>query len=106
LGGPEIIVPLPSPPAPSGGKIQPAQLISRSDPIYPPFARVQRIAGNVEVNFKISANGDVKDVVAKGPAVLTQAAVEAVRKWHYVPARLNGVSTETQATTVVAFRLN
>jgi len=106
LEGAEMIIPLSSPPAPSGGKTEPARLISRSDPLYPPFARFQRIAGTVEVNFGISAKGEVKDVTAKGPAVLTQAAVEAVRKSRYAPARLNGVSVETKATTVVAFRLN
>jgi protein TonB len=101
-----MIIPPSSPPAPSGGEIEPARLISRSDPLYPPFARFQRIAGTVEVNFGITAKGEVKDVIGKGPAVLTQAAVEAVRKWRYAPARLNGVSVETKATTVVAFRLN
>ncbi|MCU1241122.1 MAG: TonB family protein [Candidatus Acidoferrum typicum] len=106
LDSPKMLVPLSSPPAPLGGKIEPAQLISRSDPIYPQLAKRQQIAGTVEVNFKISANGEVRDVTAKGPSVLTQAAIEAVQKWRYVPARLNGVSTETKATTVVAFRLN
>jgi protein TonB len=105
LGSPEMLAPLSSPPTPAGGKIEAAQLISRSDPIYPQLARQEQIAGNVEVNFKIGANGEVRDVTAKGPAMLTQAAVEAVQKWHYVPARLNGVSTETRATTVFTFRL-
>jgi protein TonB len=105
LGSPEMLVPLSSPPTPTGGKIEPAQLISRSDPIYPQLARQEQIAGDVEVNFRIGANGEVRDVRAKGPAMLTQAAVEAVQKWHYVPARLNGVSTETAATTVFTFRL-
>ena len=105
LGSPEMLVPLASPPTPAGGKIEPAQLISRSDPIYPKLAMQEQIAGNVEVNFKIGENGEVRDIKAKGPAMLTQAAVEAVQKWHYVPARLNGVSTETKATTVFTFRL-
>jgi protein TonB len=100
-----MLVPLSSPPTPAGGKIEPAQLISRSDPIYPQLAKQEQIAGNVEVNFKIAADGEVRDVRAKGPAMLTQAAIEAVQKWHYVPARLNGVSTETTATTVFTFRL-
>jgi TonB family protein len=87
------------------GDVEPAQLISRKDPIYPPAAKRRNISGAVEVHFKINAKGEVCDLAAiKGAPVLTQAAIEAIREWRYKPARLNGVPTEVQAKTVVNFK--
>lgn len=90
-----------------GGIVQPAQLISHVDPVYPPQARQQGVSGSVEVRFNIGANGDVSNVtVVKGPSVLGQAAIDAVRARKYKPARVNGVPTETSASAVFDFKLN
>jgi TonB family protein len=90
-----------------GGKVEPAQLISRRDPVYPPAAKLANISGTVEAHFKIGPNGEVRDVTAtKGNPALMRAAIDAVREWRYTPARLNGVPVEAQGTAVVAFKLN
>jgi len=98
--------PAPSVP-PTGGKAEPAQLLSRRDPVYPLAAKLSNVSGTVETHFKISANGEVRNVtVTKGNPALIGAAIDAVRQWRYAPARLNGVPVEAQGTAVVAFRLN
>jgi len=75
--------------------------------VYPLAAKLSNVSGTVETHFKISANGEVRNVtVTKGNPALIGAAIDAVRQWRYAPARLNGVPVEAQGTAVVAFRLN
>jgi protein TonB len=77
------------------------------NPIYPADARSSGISGSVELRFKIATNGDVHDVdVVRGPAVLAQAAVDAVLNRKYKPAAVDGVPTETDATAIFDFKLN
>ncbi len=90
-----------------GGAVQPALLLTNINPIYPTEAKEAGISGPVEVRFKISAMGDVHDVVVvKGPEILGQAAVDAVRERRYKPARVDGVPTETDASAIFEFKLN
>jgi TonB family protein len=90
-----------------GGTVQPAQLLTNINPTYPVTAKQSGIAGSVEVHFKISNTGDVQNVVVvKGPQVLAQAAVDAVRERRYKPARVDGVPTETDASAIFDFKLN
>lgn len=90
-----------------GGMVQPAQLISNINPTYPSAAKVDGVAGTVELRFKIGPTGEVHDIsVVKGPAILAQAAVQAVRDRKYKPARVDGVPTETDASAIFDFKLN
>ncbi len=90
-----------------GGAVQPAQLLSNINPAYPVEAKLAGVSGSVELHFRISNTGDVHDiVVVKGPLVLAQAAVNAVRERRYKPARVDGVPTETDASAVFDFKLN
>jgi TonB family protein len=90
-----------------GGAVQPAQLLSNINPSYPASAKVDGISGTVELHFKIGPTGDVHDIaVVKGPAILAQAAVQAVRDRKYKPARVDGVPTETDASAIFDFKLN
>lgn len=90
-----------------GGTVQPAQLISNSNPQYPTEAKDEGISGAVELHFKISANGEVREIsVVKGPRILAEAAVDAVRARRYKPARVDGVPTETDASATFDFKLN
>jgi len=62
-------------------------------------ARTMGISGPVELEFTVGADGAVKDVrVIKGHPVLGSAATEAVLRWHYEPARLNGIAVETRSS--------
>lgn len=93
--------------APRPGFIEPAQLLSVKNPAYPPLAKEQGISGTVEVHFRINTSGEVYDVsVSKGPTMLGDAAVEAVRDRHYRAAMVGGIPVETDGTAVFVFKLN
>lgn len=98
--------PPPAAPAPRvGGRVQSAKLISSPPPTYPSVARAQRLQGEVVLDASIDANGHVTEVsVVSGPAMLQQAAIDAVRRWRYEPALLNGQPVPTQAQVRVHFR--
>ena len=90
-----------------GGSVQPAQLLSSINPVYPALARQSGASGTVELRFKIGINGDVSDIyVVKGSAIFAQAAVEAVGYRKYKPARVEGVPVETEASAIFDFKLN
>jgi TonB family protein len=81
-------------------------LIQSSVPIYPPLAKTAHVAGTVELHATISTNGTIKDLRAvSGPAMLRQAAVDAVRNWRYKPYRLNNQPVQVETTISVVFTL-
>ncbi len=89
------------------GKFDPPQLVKRKDPVYPIVAKTTGISGSVELQFTITADGEVRDVSANsGNPILVRAAVEAVKAWRYQPARLGGVPVESQSTTIFNFKPN
>lgn len=54
---------------------------------YPELAKKNNIHGTARVQIVVAPDGNVKDVrVLGGNPVLTQAAVEAAKKWKYEPA--------------------
>jgi protein TonB len=64
------------------------------------------VAGTVELHATITTNGTIKDLRAvSGPALLRQAAVDAVRNWRYKPYRLNNQPVEVETTINIVFTL-
>jgi TonB family protein len=60
---------------------------SRVAPVYPDLARKLHLRGVVKLIVVIAPDGQVKSTeVIGGNPVLTQAAIDAVRKWKYEPA--------------------
>jgi protein TonB len=89
-------------PAGSAGKLDPARLLSRTDPLYPAGAKA---SGRVELHFTIGTDGWVHNVtVVTGNALLARAAVEAVQGWRYSPARLGGTPVQSEASTEFVFK--
>jgi TonB family protein len=87
-----------------GGDVKSPVLISSVMPIYPSMARSTGIAGNVVLQASISPAGSVVATkVLSGPPVLRQAAVDAVRRWKYRPAMLNGDVVAVDITVTLAF---
>lgn len=81
-------------------------LIQKTPPVYPNIARSARVAGTVELHAVIAKNGTIKDLqVVSGPAMLRQAAADAVRTWRYRPYKLNNEPTEVETTINVIFSL-
>jgi len=73
-------------------------------PIYPPVAKSAGVAGKVVVQASVNASGVVVATkVLSGPAMLRQAAVDALRRWKYQPATLNGSPVAVDITVTMSF---
>ena len=98
--------PVPTDPIRVGGDIVPPTRISYAPPVYPPIAVQAKVDGTVELEAVIDAAGAVTDVrVLRSIPLLDRAAIEAVRRWRYTPARLNGVPVAVVMTVKVTFTL-
>ena len=96
----------PAPATPPGGDVKAARLLSSVDPVYPPVAKSQHIAGDVRIDALIDANGRVSSMkVLSGPALLHQPAMDALRQWKYQPATLNGTAVPMHLTVTIQFHL-
>ncbi|MDL2718624.1 MAG: TonB family protein, partial [Acidobacteriota bacterium] len=67
-------------------------LVSRMDARYPDAARRMNLTGDVVLRIVVEGTGSVGriDVLTAQPAGMTEAAVDAVRRWTYRPARVHG----------------
>jgi protein TonB len=77
-------------------------LLHKVEPEYPAIARPARLEGRVVLQAVIARDGTVEDVeiVHSTSRVFDEAALEAVRRWRYTPALLNGRAVR------VVFRVN
>ena len=77
-------------------------------PVYPPQALKDGIVGTVYLETKIDALGTVSAVkVTKSDAdVLNDAAMEAVRKWRFTPAKKDGKDIACTVTIPFKFQLS
>lgn len=75
------------------------------DPDYPAKAAAAKIEGPVVLSVTVGQDGSVLEVgpVKCGQAVLEQAAIAAVKKWHYKQPVLHGQPVEVQGDVVVDF---
>jgi tetratricopeptide (TPR) repeat protein len=86
--------------------LQEAMLLTRVAPNYPPFARQARVQGGVRFTAIIGTDGEILNLTfISGPALLKDAAAEAVRKWIYKPTLLNGQPVEVVTQIDVEFKL-
>lgn len=89
---------------PIGGRIVLPVKTNDVHPAYPHVARRARIGGVVVLEAIITAEGHVADVrIAASAPLLDDAAVAAVRRWQYEPARLNHRRVAVPVTINVAF---
>ena len=96
----------PAPPTINSQQARPGALIYHVAPTYPTSARTRHIEGTVTLLATISASGRVAHVQPlSGPPELLRAATEAVRRWRYTPARLDGQPVEIQLEISIEFRL-
>jgi protein TonB len=94
------------PPA-TAGQMETPKLIASPNPLYPAAARAQSLEGVVTLDALVDAAGNVAEVKAlSGPMLLRQAAIDALRRWKYQPARLNGLPTSTHMQVNIAFKLH
>ncbi len=84
-----------------------AQLVSRVDPSYPLLAKQMKVQGAVILEALISRTGSIQDIqVLSGPAILSEAAREAVKQWHFKPYYQGGRPVETEARITVNFTIS
>jgi hypothetical protein len=59
-------------------------IVKLTPPLYPPLARQAAIKGDVDIVLAIRVDGSVESaVVASGPPLLKQAALDSVQQSHY-----------------------
>ena len=101
------VAPPPPPAAPPiriGGDVKPPRLLSSTLPVYPSIARSTGIEGSVVVEASIGPAGNVVATkVISGSPMLRQAALDALRRWKYQPATLNGEPVTVQTTVTIQF---
>jgi TonB family protein len=69
-------------------------IVTRVAPAYPELARRMHVGGKVMLLVTIQADGSVSATkVESGHALLTAAAEDAVRRWHFSP---NPEATESE----------
>jgi TonB family protein len=84
-----------------------AQVISKVDPSYPLLAKQMKVQGAVVLEALISKSGSIQDIeVLSGPAILSEAAREAVKQWHFKPYYQGGQPVETEARVTVNFTIS
>jgi periplasmic protein TonB len=84
-----------------------AQVVSRVDPSYPLLAKQMKVQGAVILEALISKTGSIQDIhVLSGPAILSEAAREAVKQWHFKPYYQSGQPVETEARITVNFTIS
>ncbi len=85
-----------------------AEVVSQPvQPGYPMLARQMRVQGSVILQALISRDGSIQDLhVLSGPAILANAAQDAVRQWRFKPHYIGNEAVETQAKITVNFTIS
>jgi periplasmic protein TonB len=97
----------PKAPVRVGGRVKEPKLMRRVDPMYPALAKQVHLQGSVLIEAILDEQGNVTELrVISGPALLIQAAIDAVRLWKYEPTYLNEQAVPVQLNVTVTFRLN
>lgn len=93
-----------SAPVQSGSLLKPPKLVSSVLPVYPQIAQSAGVDGDVVIQASLDQNGNVAAAKAlAGPLMLRQAAIDAVRRWKYEPALLDGKPVPTEMTVRIRF---
>jgi protein TonB len=102
-GEPDAASPEPYAALPFGG--EPPVLKTRVEPQYPAAARKAGVGGEVVLQVVVERDGTIGGVFAvqDAPMGLTEAATDAVRRWVYTPARLDGRPIAVLKTVRVRF---
>jgi TonB family protein len=87
---------------------QTAQVVARPvDPSYPLLAKQMKVQGAVVLQALIGRSGGIDDLhVLSGPAILSSAAMEAVKQWRFKPYLQDGKPVDTQARITVNFTIS
>lgn len=89
------------------GEANAPRFIHRAMPVYPPLARRRGREGRVVLALLIDKTGKVRKIdVAEGAGFgLTEAAIAAVKRSTFAPARVHGKEVASRAVLPIRFRL-
>lgn len=85
-----------------------AAYLHNPKPEYPALAMRRQWEGKVVLKVRVLADGTVAAVTvatSSGHEVLDEAALEAVRAWHFVPAKQGGKAVESTVNVPINFNL-
>lgn len=86
--------------------LDPALLIYRVDPIYPPLAKQIHKEGRVELRAIIATDGTIQSLeIVGGDPMFYLSAKEAVSQWRYKPTVLNGQPMEIDTHITVIYSM-
>lgn len=73
---------------------------------YPALAQHMNVQGSVVLEAVIGTDGVIENIrVLRGPAILANAAQQAVREWRFKPIYQNGQAVESKADITVNFTI-
>lgn len=79
--------------------------LTKPNPEYSAVARQMKVIGRVEVEATVGTDGNVEAVkVLTGNPLLTNSAVNAVKKWKFTPFLQNGEPSRAIATLSFDFK--
>ena len=87
---------------------QNAELLTSVDPIYPSIAKRKGIELEVKVDFTIDVDGQIKDIQFDRQSKINyfkNAIRSAIKKWRFLPAKVDDQPVESQMSKVFAFSL-
>lgn len=99
------------PPAPARAEFftafdDPPQIVVQVPPVYPEMARMAELEGVVHVRIGVNEFGDVVEAtVVSGIEGLNQAAIEAVYKWKFRPAKQRDIPVPVRIIVPIRFQL-
>jgi protein TonB len=98
---PEVKAPMHIP-----SSVEAGLLNQKTLPAYPAIAKAMGAQGTVVLAATISRTGTIENLhVVEGPAVLRDAALDAVKTWRYRPYLLDGQPVEVETTINVIFTM-
>lgn len=102
----------PAPPAPPAPLVPPrfnAAYLNNPPPVYPPLLRRAGEEGRVVLRIFVTAEGTAGEVRVLTPSsskLFDEAAMAAVRKWRFVPARRGDAAVAEWVQVPIDFKLN
>jgi TonB family protein len=84
-----------------------SKLITRVDPRYPEEAIRKHIGGKVAVRLELGRDGRIQEAKAiSGDPILSQAFLDAVRQWQFLPTQLDGDPVEVELDVEMVFEMH
>jgi TonB family protein len=79
-------------------------LLPHPKPLYPAIAKAAHIAGQVAIATEVDPSGNVtRTAIISGPPLLRQAALDAVKSWHFTPFLIDGAPASIHTKMTISY---